>query len=113
MERSSRPTKEASNSGITQAYTELVSPAEEKELESLLDTCVTGTTDIDELAESLTNSLNSLETENIYSIIEADLLVRDVVEKLENASEQLNAIEVWLNNYNSQLKVTILTFNYC
>jgi hypothetical protein len=48
-------------SDIAHSYKELMSPLEEKELETLLNSCVMGITDIDELSDHLTNQLSKLE----------------------------------------------------
>lgn len=82
-----------------------MSPEEEKELESLLNACVTGLTDIDELSDHLTSQLGNLEVENVHGIIESDLAIRNVVHRLDETSEQLLAVEKWLNDYNAQLTV--------
>eukprot|EP01118_Nematostelium_gracile_P015985 TRINITY_DN6526_c0_g1_i1.p1 TRINITY_DN6526_c0_g1~~TRINITY_DN6526_c0_g1_i1.p1 ORF type:complete len:680 (-),score=167.29 TRINITY_DN6526_c0_g1_i1:3-2042(-) len=86
------------------SYTELMTPQEEQELEKLLNSCVNGVTDIDELANHLSNKMVQYEVENISGLIDSEMAVKDVINRLDEASEQLTAIENWLNDYNSQLK---------
>ena len=46
---------------MSRSYAELMTPQEEKELELLLNSCVSGVTDIDELADHLSNQMVQLE----------------------------------------------------
>ena len=48
--------------------------------------------------------------ENISGLIDSELAVKDVINQLDEASEQLNAIENWLNDYNAQLKVSFFQY---
>jgi hypothetical protein len=115
-----RNTADSNMKDITHSYKELT-PDEEKDLENLLNSCVSGATDIDELADRLTTNLQQFEVvtyhlhynltlakQNIYEIIESELAVKDVINRLTNASDQLEAVDKWLNYYNAQLRVHYL-----
>ena len=97
--------------------------AEEKELENLLNSCVSGVTDIDELSNHLNKRLNELEEvyllitvninlykQNIYEIIESELAVKEVLNRLNTSFSYLDTVDKWLINYDSQLKVNILEY---
>jgi len=81
------------------SYKELMSPTEEKELETLLKSVP----DIDELQEKLTAQLSSLEVENIHNIIEVDDASRDLLDHIDEAFVQLEAADQWLQFYLSEL----------
>eukprot|EP01117_Protostelium_nocturnum_P008665 TRINITY_DN3112_c0_g1_i3.p1 TRINITY_DN3112_c0_g1~~TRINITY_DN3112_c0_g1_i3.p1 ORF type:complete len:867 (+),score=309.07 TRINITY_DN3112_c0_g1_i3:129-2729(+) len=89
---------------ISVQYRDLMTAAEEKELEDLIISCVNGVTDVEELSNSLNTQLNNLEIQNIYAIIDAEAATYRVQEKIDESSQQLEAIDAWLTEYNTSLR---------
>ncbi|PRP86817.1 exocyst complex subunit 1 [Planoprotostelium fungivorum] len=96
-----------SKDDISGQFRDLMSNAEETELEDLLKSCVMGVRDIDILSNDLTDRLSTLEeklqTQNIYSIIDAEMATYEVQQRIEEASVQLDAIDTWLSEYHTSL----------
>jgi hypothetical protein len=86
-----------------EAHKEVLSAAEQQDLEALFKSTDLTITDIDELSSKLTSQLTRLELENVDGLIESESAVQDVINRLEEASLELGAVDTWLNYYNSQL----------
>lgn len=57
----------------------------------------------DSMPCSIDSSSDDFFQENVYALIQADLAVKHVLTRLEDASAQLASLETWLNDYNAEL----------
>ncbi|EFJ12163.1 hypothetical protein SELMODRAFT_446742 [Selaginella moellendorffii] len=83
---------------------ELVSKAEEDDMEALLGTYVMGLDEAEAFSERLKRELLALEAANVHAILESDPLVEEVLRRLNNASEAVEDMDEWLGIFNVKLR---------
>ncbi|XP_057424106.1 exocyst complex component SEC3A [Lotus japonicus] len=83
---------------------ELVSQAEEEDMEALLGTYVMGVGEAEEFSERLKRELQALEAANVHAILESEPLINEVLQGLESATNCVDDMDEWLNVFNVKLR---------
>ncbi|KAK1422233.1 hypothetical protein QVD17_25200 [Tagetes erecta] len=91
------------DNGVT-VENELVSQAEEEDLEALLGTYVMGVGEAEVFSERLKRELHALEAANVHAILESEHLVHEVLQRLELATICVEDMDEWLALFNVKLR---------
>eukprot|EP00245_Coleochaete_scutata_P011084 TRINITY_DN4045_c0_g1_i1.p1 TRINITY_DN4045_c0_g1~~TRINITY_DN4045_c0_g1_i1.p1 ORF type:complete len:907 (-),score=229.59 TRINITY_DN4045_c0_g1_i1:206-2926(-) len=83
---------------------DLVSKAEEEDMEELLGTYVMGIDEAEAFSERLKRELMALEAANVHAILESEPLVEEVLSKLDAAASNVDDMDEWLNIFNVKLR---------
>ncbi|KAJ8762211.1 hypothetical protein K2173_007367 [Erythroxylum novogranatense] len=83
---------------------ELVSQAEEEDMEALLETYVMGIGEAEAFSERLKRELLALEAANVHSILESEPLIEEVLQGLEAATICVDDMDEWLGIFNVKLR---------
>ncbi|KAK7351680.1 hypothetical protein VNO77_11295 [Canavalia gladiata] len=83
---------------------ELVSQAEEEDMEALLGTYFMGIGEAEAFSERLKRELQALEAANVHAILESEPLVDEVLQGLEAATICVEDIDEWLGMFNVKLR---------
>ncbi|KAL0314747.1 UNVERIFIED_CONTAM: Exocyst complex component SEC3A [Sesamum angustifolium] len=83
---------------------DLVSQAEEADMEALLGTYVMGIGEAEAFSERLKRELQALEAANVHAILENEPLIREVLQGLEVASTCVEDMDEWLGIFNVKLR---------
>ncbi|KAL2610060.1 hypothetical protein R1flu_028633 [Riccia fluitans] len=92
--------------GKTSAVTverEMVSKAEEDDMEALLGTYVLGIDEAEAFSERLKRELTALEAANVHAILESEPLVEEVLQQLDAATVSVEDMDEWLGIFNVKL----------
>lgn len=83
---------------------ELVSQAEEEDMEALLGTYVMGIGEAEAFSERLKRELLALEAANVHAILESEPLIDEVLYGLEAATNCVDDMDEWLGIFNVKLR---------
>ncbi|EPS72833.1 hypothetical protein M569_01920 [Genlisea aurea] len=83
---------------------ELVSQAEEEDMEALLGTYVMGVGEAEAFSERLRRELQALEAANVHAILENEPLLQEVLHGLEMAANCVEDMDQWLGIFNVKLR---------
>ncbi|XP_019152841.1 PREDICTED: exocyst complex component SEC3A-like [Ipomoea nil] len=83
---------------------DLVSQAEEEDMEALLGTYVMGIGEAEAFSERLKRELQALEAANVHTLLENEPLVNQVLQGLESASNCVEDMDEWLAIFNVKLR---------
>ncbi|KAL8053901.1 hypothetical protein ABFX02_05G103000 [Erythranthe guttata] len=83
---------------------ELVSQAEEEDMEALLGTYVMGIGEAEAFSERLKRELQALEAANVHAILENEPLIQEVLQGLESATNCVEDMDEWLCIFNVKLR---------
>ncbi|OAY78855.1 Exocyst complex component SEC3A [Ananas comosus] len=83
---------------------DLVSQAEEEEMEALLGTYVMGIGEAEAFSERMKRELLALEAANVHSLLENEPLMEEVLQGLEAASACVDDMDEWLRIFNVKLR---------
>ncbi|XP_043709622.1 exocyst complex component SEC3A-like [Telopea speciosissima] len=83
---------------------DLVSQAEEEDMEALLGTYVMGIGEAEAFSERLKRELLALEAANVHAILESEPLIEEVLQGLESASICVDDMDEWLGIFNVKLR---------
>ncbi|XP_054797116.1 exocyst complex component SEC3A-like isoform X3 [Prosopis cineraria] len=83
---------------------ELVSQAEEEDMEALLGTYVMGIGEAEAFSERLKRELQALEAANVHAILESEPLIDEVLQGLEAAAHCTEDMDEWLCIFNVKLR---------
>ncbi|KAJ4963764.1 hypothetical protein NE237_023703 [Protea cynaroides] len=83
---------------------DLVSQAEEEDMEALLGTYVMGIGEAEAFSERLKRELLALEAANVHAILESEPLIEEVLQGLESASVCVDDMDEWLGIFNVKLR---------
>lgn len=83
---------------------ELVSQAEEEDMEALLGTYVMGIGEAEAFSERLKRELQALEAANVHAILENEPLIDEVLQGLESATSCVEDMDEWLGIFNVKLR---------
>ncbi|XP_022636714.1 exocyst complex component SEC3A [Vigna radiata var. radiata] len=83
---------------------ELVSQAEEEDIEALLGTYIMGVGEAEAFSERLKRELQALEAANVHAILESEPLIDEVLHGLESATNSLEDMNEWLAMFNVKLR---------
>ncbi|KAG9138597.1 hypothetical protein Leryth_012935 [Lithospermum erythrorhizon] len=83
---------------------ELVSQAEEEDMEALLGTYVMGIGEAEAFSERLKRELQALEAANVHAMLENEPLIDEVLQGLELAASCADDMEEWLGIFNVKLR---------
>ncbi|XP_031252746.1 exocyst complex component SEC3A isoform X2 [Pistacia vera] len=83
---------------------ELVSQAEEEDMEALLGTYVMGIGEAEAFSERLKRELLALEAANVHAILESEPMVEEVLQGLEAATNCVDDMDEWLGIFNVKLR---------
>ncbi|CAM8926185.1 unnamed protein product [Rhodiola kirilowii] len=83
---------------------ELVSQAEEEDMEALLGTYVMGIGEAEAFSERLRRELLALEAANVHAILESAPLIDDVMQGLEAATSCVEDMDEWLGIFNVKMR---------
>ncbi|KAJ7958079.1 exocyst complex component sec3A [Quillaja saponaria] len=83
---------------------ELVSQAEEEDMEALLGTFVMGIGEAEAFSERLKRELLALEAANVHAILESEPLIDEVLQGLEAATNCVDDMDEWLGIFNVKLR---------
>ncbi|GAB2265212.1 Exocyst complex component S3A [Dionaea muscipula] len=83
---------------------ELVSQAEEEDMEALLGTYVMGIGEAEAFSERLKRELQALEAANVHAILETEPLVEEVLLGLDSAMNIVEDMDEWLGIFNIKLR---------
>nr|XP_029116290.1 exocyst complex component SEC3A isoform X3 [Elaeis guineensis] len=83
---------------------DLVSQAEEEDMEALLGTYVMGIGEAEAFSERLKRELLALEAANVHALLESESLIEEVLQGLEAASVCVNDMDEWLRIFNVKLR---------
>ncbi|KAL9247087.1 hypothetical protein vseg_020555 [Gypsophila vaccaria] len=83
---------------------ELVSQAEEEDMEALLGTYVMGIGEAEAFSERLKRELQALEAANVHAILETEPLVEEVLKGLDGALNCVDDMDEWLGIFNVKLR---------
>nr|GLL48322.1 exocyst complex component SEC3A-like [Ipomoea trifida] len=83
---------------------ELVSQAEEEDMEALLGTYVIGIGEAEAFSERMKRELQALEAANVHAILENEPLIDEVLQGLESASNCVDDMDEWLSIFNLKLR---------
>ncbi|OAE32849.1 hypothetical protein AXG93_1409s1160 [Marchantia polymorpha subsp. ruderalis] len=82
---------------------EMVSKAEEDDMEALLGTYVLGIDEAEAFSERLKRELTALEAANVHAILESEPLVEEVLQQLDAATTSVEDMDEWLGIFNVKL----------
>ncbi|KAJ8772804.1 hypothetical protein K2173_027981 [Erythroxylum novogranatense] len=83
---------------------ELVSQAEDEDMDALLDTYAMGIGEAEAFSERLKRELLALEAANVHAILESEPLVDEVLRGLEAATYCVDDMDEWLGIFNVKLR---------
>ncbi|KAJ6940043.1 hypothetical protein NC651_006252 [Populus alba x Populus x berolinensis] len=83
---------------------ELVSQAEEEDMEALLGNYLMGIGEAEAFSESLKRELLALEAANVHAILESEPLIEEVLQGLEAATYCVDDMDEWLGIFNVKLR---------
>ncbi|XP_045791372.1 exocyst complex component SEC3A isoform X2 [Trifolium pratense] len=83
---------------------DLVSQAEEEDMEALLGTYVIGVGEAEEFSDRLKRELQALEAANVHAILESEPLINEVLYGLEAATNCVEDMDEWLGTFNVKLR---------
>ncbi|CAJ2643115.1 exocyst complex component SEC3A-like isoform X2 [Trifolium pratense] len=83
---------------------DLVSQAEEEDMEALLGNYITGISQAEAFSERLKRELQALEAANVHAILESEPLIDEVLKGLEAASNCVEDMDEWLGMFNVKLR---------
>ncbi|XP_071733250.1 exocyst complex component SEC3A-like [Rutidosis leptorrhynchoides] len=83
---------------------ELVSQAEEEDMEALLGVYVMDIGEAEAFSERLKRELHALEAANVHAILESEPLVDEVLQGLEAATSCVDDMDEWLGIFNVKLR---------
>ncbi|CBI19621.3 hypothetical protein AAG906_030991 [Vitis piasezkii] len=83
---------------------ELVTQAEEDDMEALLGNYVMGIGEAEAFSERLKRELLALEAANVHAILESEPLVDEVLQGLETATNCVDDMDEWLGIFNVKLR---------
>ncbi|KAL2604904.1 hypothetical protein AAZV13_09G093000 [Glycine max] len=83
---------------------ELVSQAEEEDMEALLGTYVMGIGEAEEFSERLKRELQALEAANVHALLESEPLMDEVLQGLDAATSCVEDMDEWLSIFNVKLR---------
>ncbi|KAI3460279.1 hypothetical protein Pfo_016942 [Paulownia fortunei] len=83
---------------------ELVTQAEEEDMEALLGTYVMGIGEAEAFSERLKRELQALEAANVHAILENEPLINEVLQGLESATNCVEDMDEWLGIFNVKLR---------
>ncbi|OWM74483.1 hypothetical protein CDL15_Pgr003986 [Punica granatum] len=83
---------------------ELVSQAEEEDMETLLGTYVMGIGEAEAFSERLKRELHALEAANVHAILECEPMIDEVLQGLEVAANCIEDMDEWLGIFNVKLR---------
>uniref|UniRef100_A0A2P2MSA0 Exocyst complex component SEC3A isoform X2 n=1 Tax=Rhizophora mucronata TaxID=61149 RepID=A0A2P2MSA0_RHIMU len=83
---------------------ELVSQAEEEDMEALLGTYVMGVGEAEAFSERLKRELLALEAANVHAILETEPLIEEVLRGLEAATNCVDDMDEWLGIFNMKMR---------
>ncbi|XP_072987152.1 exocyst complex component SEC3A-like [Typha latifolia] len=83
---------------------DLVSQAEEEDMEALLGTYVMGIGEAEAFSERMKRELFALEATNVYALLESEPLIEEVLQGLESASACVDDMDEWLRIFNLKLR---------
>ncbi|XP_061365399.1 exocyst complex component SEC3A isoform X2 [Gastrolobium bilobum] len=83
---------------------ELVSQAEEEDMEVLLGNYVMGIGEAEVFSERLKRELQALEAANVHAILESEPLMDEVLQGLEAATDCVEDLDEWLSIFNLKLR---------
>ncbi|PKU68373.1 Exocyst complex component SEC3A [Dendrobium catenatum] len=83
---------------------ELVSQAEEEDMEALLGTYVMGIGEAEAFSERLKRELHALEAANVHSLLESEPLIQQVLLGLEAVTASVEDMDEWLRIFNVKLR---------
>ncbi|KAG0467875.1 hypothetical protein HPP92_017203 [Vanilla planifolia] len=83
---------------------ELVSQAEEEDMEALLGTYVMGIGEAEAFSERLKRELLALEAANVHSVLESEPLIQEVLNGLDAVSVSVEDMDEWLRIFNVKLR---------
>ncbi|XP_061370679.1 exocyst complex component SEC3A-like [Gastrolobium bilobum] len=83
---------------------ELVSQAEEEDMEALLGTYFMGIGEAEAFSERLKRELQALEAANVHAILESEPLIDEVLQGLEAATNCVEDMDEWLGMFNVKLR---------
>lgn len=90
--------------GKVSVESELVSKAEEEDMEALLGTYVLGIDEAEAFSERLKRELTALEAANVHAILESQPLVEEVLQQLDAAQGSVEDMDEWLGIFNVKLR---------
>ncbi|ONK62739.1 uncharacterized protein A4U43_C07F7640 [Asparagus officinalis] len=94
----------AQNGSQVTVEKDLVSQAEEEDMEALLGTYVMGIGEAEAFSERLKRELLALEAANVHALIENEPLVEQVLQGLETATICVEDMDEWLGIFNVKLR---------
>ncbi|KAH7660926.1 Vps52 protein [Dioscorea alata] len=83
---------------------DLVSQAEEEDMEALLGTYVMGIGEAEAFSERLKRELLALEAANVHALLESEPLIEEVLQGLESATACVDDMDEWLRIFNVKLR---------
>jgi len=83
---------------------DLVSQAEEEDIEALLSNYVMAIGEAEAFSERMKRELVALESANVYALIETESVVEEVLQGLEIASVCVEDMDEWLGIFNIKLR---------
>ncbi|KAJ7570160.1 hypothetical protein O6H91_01G108600 [Diphasiastrum complanatum] len=83
---------------------ELLSKAEEDDMEALLGAYLLGIDEAEAFSERLKRELLALEAANVHAILESEPLVEEVLQDLDSAMAGVEEMEIWLGVFNIKLR---------
>ncbi|KAG9150381.1 hypothetical protein Leryth_014560 [Lithospermum erythrorhizon] len=83
---------------------DMVCQAEEEDMEALLDTYVMEIGEAEAFSERLKRELQALEAANVHAILGTEVLVSEVLQGLESASNIVEDMDEWLGIFNMKLR---------
>ncbi|GAB4858239.1 Exocyst complex component S3A [Ancistrocladus abbreviatus] len=83
---------------------DLVSQAEEEDMEALLGTYVMGIGEAEAFSERLKRELLALEAANVHAILETEPLIEEVLRGLDSALNGVDDMDEWLGIFNVKLR---------
>ncbi|KAF7829712.1 exocyst complex component SEC3A [Senna tora] len=83
---------------------ELVSQAEEEDMEALLGTYVMGVGEAEAFSERMKRELQALEAANVHAILESEPMIDEVLQGLEAAAHCVEDMDEWLGMFNVKLR---------
>ncbi|XP_077233196.1 exocyst complex component SEC3A-like [Tasmannia lanceolata] len=83
---------------------DLVSQAEEEDMEALLGTYVMGIGEAEAFSERLKRELQALEAANVHAILENEPLIEEIMQGLESATICVEDMDEWLSIFNVKLR---------
>ncbi|XP_076939859.1 exocyst complex component SEC3A-like isoform X2 [Bidens hawaiensis] len=98
------PSGDVFTEGDATVENELVSQAEEEDMEALLNTYMIGIGEAEVLSERLKRELHALEAANVHAILESEPLVNEVLQGLESAAVCVEDMDEWLALFNVKLR---------